>query len=271
VHFIHGSLCSIQVLSEDELIKLKEEAPKYKDLVSKPHCIRTYEEISKAHQVRAEKRRLLGFLVKEAKAACEKGKLHGESEQIPQEHVMFANLCRMILPLISALKPPYVHEFPLPKGLKRSWDSAFEPLVQNKSTFCEGLSVGETGGTRIARRFSFSGAQPSTSKAIVPYKPIPHVLLSILAESQKIDVDNMDRDQYTNLGKSVLAPLTTTEQVEVGIEATPLASVGDSKDEAKLLVEHSEQVQVQVQANSVSGLPPSPRPPKSVSKPSSPF
>jgi len=94
------------------------------------------------------------------------------------------------------------------------------------------------------------------------------VLLSILAESQKIDVDNMDRDQYTNLGKSVLAPLTTTEQVEVGIEATPLASVGDSKDEAKLLVEHSEQVQVQVQSNSGSGLPPSPRPPKSVSKPS---
>ena len=271
MHFIHGSLFSIQVLSEDELIKLKEEAPKYKDLVSKPHCIRTYEEISKAHQVRAEKRRLLGSLVKEAKAACEKGKLHGESEQIPQEHVMFANLCRMILPLISALKPPYVHELPLPKGLKRSWDSASEPIVLNKSTFCEGLSLGETGGTRIARRSSFSGAQPSTSKAIVPYKPIPHVLLSILAESQKIDVDNMDRDQYTNLGKSVLAPLTTTEQVEVGIEATPLASVGDSKDEAKLLVEHSEQVQVQVQANSFSGLPPSPRPPKSVSKPSSPF
>ena len=101
----------------------------------------------------------------------------------------------------------------------------------------------------------------------MPYKPIPHVLLSILAGSQKIDVDNMDRDQYINLGKSVLAPLTTTEQVEVGIEATPLASVGDSKDEAILLAEHSEQVQVQ--ANGVSGLPP--RPPKSVSKPSSPF
>jgi hypothetical protein len=70
--------------------------------------------------------------------------------------------------------------------------------VLNKSNFCEGLSLGETGGTTIARRFSFSGAQPSTSKAIVPYKPIPHVLLSILAESQSqnIDGDNMDRDQY---------------------------------------------------------------------------
>ncbi|KAG2621338.1 hypothetical protein PVAP13_3NG248267, partial [Panicum virgatum] len=113
-------------------------------------------------------------------------------------------------------------------------------------TFCEGLSLSETGGTRIARRSSFSGAQPSTSKAIVPYMPIPHVLLSILAGSQKIDVDNMDRDQYINLGKYVLAPLTTTEQVEVGIEATSLASVGDSKDEAILLAEHSEQVQVQV-------------------------
>ena len=68
----------------------------------------------------------------------------------------------------------------------------------NKSTFCEGSSLGETGGTRIARRLSFSGAQPSTSKAIVPYKPIPHVLLIILAESQSqdINVDNMDRDQY---------------------------------------------------------------------------
>lgn len=161
--------------------------------------MRTYEKISSAHQVRAEKKRLLRFLVKEAKAACENGKLHGESEQIPQEHVMFANLCRMILPTISALKPPYMHELPLPKCLKRSWDSAFQPIVPNKSTFCEGLSLGETGGTRIARRFSFSGAQPPTSKCIVPYKPIPHVLLSNLAESQSqnIDVDNMD----TNLGK----------------------------------------------------------------------
>ena len=114
----NGSSCSIQVLSEDELLKLKEEAPKYKDLVSMVHCMRTYEKISSAHQVRAEKKTLLGFLVEEAKAACEKGKLHGESEQIPQEHVMFANLCRMILPMISALKPPYVHELPLPKGLE---------------------------------------------------------------------------------------------------------------------------------------------------------
>ena len=118
MHFIHGSSCSIQVLSEDELLKLKEEAPKYKDLVSMVHCMRTYEKKFSAHQVRAEKKTLLGFLVEEAKAACEKGKLHGESEQIPQEHVMFANLCRMILPMISALKPPYVHELPLPKGLE---------------------------------------------------------------------------------------------------------------------------------------------------------
>ncbi|XP_025809108.1 myc-associated zinc finger protein-like isoform X2 [Panicum hallii] len=36
------------------------------------YCMRTYEKISEAHQVRAEKKRLLGFLVKEAKAACEK-------------------------------------------------------------------------------------------------------------------------------------------------------------------------------------------------------
>lgn len=58
-----------------------------------------------------------------------------------------------------------------------------------------------------------------------------------------------------------------TEQVEVGIEATPLASVGDSKDEAKLLAEHSEQnevnnnikKQVQVQASGGSGLPPRPK------------
>ena len=223
MHFIHGSLCSIQVLSEDELIKLKEEAPKYKDLVSKPHCIRTYEEISKAHQVRAEKRRLLGSLVKEAKAACEKGKLHGESEQIPQEHVMFANLCRLILPLISALKPPYVHELPLPKGLKRSWDSAFEPIVLNKSTFCEGLSLSETGGTRIARRSSFSGAQPSTSKAIVPYKPFPHAVLL----NQNIDVDNL-------VGISAVPPPLTesVEQVEV---------LGEGKDEELVLAEFSEQ------------------------------
>jgi len=101
---------------------------------------------------------------------------------------MFANLCRIVLPLISALKPPYVHELPLPKGLKRSWDSAFEPNELNKSTFCEGFSLGDTSGTRIARRSSFSGAQPSTSKAIVPYKPIPHVLLRIFAESQSQNI-----------------------------------------------------------------------------------
>ena len=63
MHFIHGSSCSIQVLSEDELLKLKEEAPKYKDLVSKVRCMRTYEKISSAHQVRAEKKKLLRFLV----------------------------------------------------------------------------------------------------------------------------------------------------------------------------------------------------------------
>lgn len=117
-----------KVLSEDELLKLKEDAPKYNDIVSKVHCMRIYEKISFAHQVGREKKKLLEFLVKEAKAASEKGKLQGELEQSPDEH------------LISALKPPYLNELSLPKGLKRSWDSAFEPNVLNKST--SGLSVG---------------------------------------------------------------------------------------------------------------------------------
>ncbi|CAL4968911.1 unnamed protein product [Urochloa decumbens] len=173
-----------EVLSEDELLKLKGEAPKYYGILSEVKGLRTYQRIRSAYRVRIEKKILLGSLIKKAKEACEaeqaqaceKGKVRRESEQIPQEHVMFANLCRIILPVISASKPPYVNdnELPLPKGLKRSWDSAFEATALNKSTFCEGLSLGETGGRRIAR---ISGAEPSTSKAIVPYKPFPVFLM----------------------------------------------------------------------------------------------
>ncbi|CAN6247521.1 unnamed protein product [Urochloa humidicola] len=173
-----------EVLSVDEVSKLKDEAPKYYPVLSWVLSLRTYEKIRYAYRVRREKKKLLESLIKKAKEACEgeqaqaceRGKVHGESEQIPQEHVMFANLCRMILPVISASKPPYVNE------LKRSWDSAFEPIALNKSAFREGLSLGETGGRKIAR---ISGAQPSTSKAIVPYKPFPHaVLLNSCAENQ---------------------------------------------------------------------------------------
>lgn len=109
----------------------------------------------------------------------------------------------------------------------------------------ESLSLGETGSRRIAR---ISGAQPSTSKAIVPYKPFPHAVLL----NQNIDVDNMD-DHNINLGISTLPPPLTesVEQVEVlGIEASPLGSVGDGKDEAELLsTEHSEQNMVNIIEN----------------------
>ncbi|CAL4968998.1 unnamed protein product [Urochloa decumbens] len=205
-----------KALSEDELKKLEVDAPKYYDILSWALSMRAYNRIRYAYRVRIEKKILLESLIKKAKEACEaeqaqaceKGKVHGESEQIPQEHVMFANLCRMISSVISASNPPFVNV--VRSHHKRSWDSAFEPIGLNKPTFCEGLSLGETGGTRIAR---ISGAQPSTSNAIVPYKPFPHaVLLNSCAEnqSQNIDDDNMDG----NLGISTLPPpLTESEEL----------------------------------------------------------
>jgi hypothetical protein len=85
-------------------------------------------------------------------------------------HVFFATQCRMILPVIYTSKP-YTPELPLQKVLKRPWDPAFEPVVVNKSIFHEGSTLGEIVNRRVARRSIFSGAQPSTSKAMVPYKP----------------------------------------------------------------------------------------------------
>ena len=203
------------MLSEDEVSKLMDDARKYYGVLSMALSLRTYKKIRSAYRVRNEKKILLESLIKKAKEAfeaeqaqvCEKGKVHGESEQTPQEHV------------ISASKPPYVYEHPLPKGLKRSWNSAFEPNVLNKSTFCESLSLGETGSRRIA---SISEAQPSTSKAIVPYKPFPHAVLL----NQNIDVDNL-------VGISAVPPPLTesVEQVEV---------LGDGKDEDLVLAEFSD-------------------------------
>ncbi|CAO1942126.1 unnamed protein product [Urochloa humidicola] len=126
-----------EVLSKDEQLKLKAEAPKYYGILSEAKCLRTYQKIWSAHRVRIQKKILLESLIKKAKEACEaeqaqaceKGKVHRESEQIPQQRLMFANLCRMILPVISASRPPSVNALPLPKGLKRSWDSAFEPSL----------------------------------------------------------------------------------------------------------------------------------------------
>jgi len=205
-----------EVLSEDEVSKLMDDARKCYGVLSMALSLRTYKKIRSAYRVRNEKKILLESLIKKAKEAfeaeqaqvCEKGKVHGESEQTPQEHV------------ISASKPPYVYEHPLPKGLKRSWNSACEPNVLNKSTFCESLSLGETGSRRIA---SISEAQPSTSKAIVPYKPFPRVVLL----DQNIDVDNL-------VGISAVPPPLTEsiEQVEV---------LGDGKDEELVLAEFSEQ------------------------------
>nr|CAB3493649.1 unnamed protein product [Digitaria exilis] len=149
-----------KVLSKDELLKLKDEAHKYTNILSEMICLRAYNKI----------------------------------------------------------------------WVSRDPGTASEPIVLGKSTFCEGLSLGETGGKRIA---SISGAQLSTSKAIVPYRPFPHaVLLNSCAENQShnIDVDNMDGHNI-NLVISTLPPFTeSVEQLLVlGIEASvPLGSVGDS-------------------------------------------
>ncbi|WVZ64315.1 hypothetical protein U9M48_013854 [Paspalum notatum var. saurae] len=187
-----------EVLTQDELSKLKGDALKYEGMVYKAHCLMMYKEIV------------------------------------------------MILPAISASKQPSsVHGLPLPKVSKRSWDSAFEETVANKSIFSKGSSLGETLSRKNVRKWGFSGAQPSTSKDIVPYVPVRHaVLLRTWAESRSQKNDSVDADcNMTGL----------MEQAEtLGIEASSLALAGDSMDEAitaGLLAEHSEQNEANILEN----------------------
>ncbi|CAL4887432.1 unnamed protein product [Urochloa decumbens] len=60
-----------EVLSEDELLKSKGEAPKYYGILSAAKCLRTYEKIRSVYRVRIEKKILLGSLIKKTKQACE--------------------------------------------------------------------------------------------------------------------------------------------------------------------------------------------------------
>jgi nucleolar protein 58 len=88
--------------------KLKGDTCKYKSNIIKVIWLRTYRAVASNHHLRIEKKKLLGSLVNKAKKAyeakqakvCEKGKLQGESEQIPQEHVILvlANRCSCGLP-----------------------------------------------------------------------------------------------------------------------------------------------------------------------------
>lgn len=147
-----------------------DDARKYYGVLSMALSLRTYKKIRSAYRVRNEKKILLESLIKKAKEAfeaeqaqvCEKGKVHGESEQTPQEHV------------ISASKPPYVYEHPLPKGLKRSWNSAFEPNVLNKSTFCESLSLG------VLVRLGAGGLQVFLKPSLQLPKPLCHISLFLV-------------------------------------------------------------------------------------------
>ena len=76
--------------------KLKGDAPKYKGVAVKVCWLSTYHAVVSNHRLRiAKKKKMLGSLVRKAKKAyeaeqaevCDKVKLHGESQQIAQDHV----------------------------------------------------------------------------------------------------------------------------------------------------------------------------------------
>ncbi|TVU28103.1 hypothetical protein EJB05_19612, partial [Eragrostis curvula] len=62
-----------EMFSADELSKLVNDAPRYKDKLIEYSCSRTYEAVSFCHKLRTEQHKLLGLLVKEAEKACEAG------------------------------------------------------------------------------------------------------------------------------------------------------------------------------------------------------
>ena len=75
--------------------KLKGDAPKYKGVAVKVYWLNTYHTVVSNHRLRiAKKKKMLGSLVRKAKKAyeaeqaevCDKVKLHGESQQIAQDH-----------------------------------------------------------------------------------------------------------------------------------------------------------------------------------------
>ncbi|KAF8733864.1 hypothetical protein HU200_014716 [Digitaria exilis] len=61
-----------KVLSKDELLKLKDEAHKYTNILSEMICLRAYNKIWSAYRVRTQKKILLESLIKKAKEACVK-------------------------------------------------------------------------------------------------------------------------------------------------------------------------------------------------------
>ncbi|XP_039775531.1 uncharacterized protein LOC120643064 isoform X2 [Panicum virgatum] len=84
-----------EVLAEDVVSKLKGDAPKYKGVAVKVYWLNTYHTVVSNHRLRIAKKKMLGSLVRKAKKAyeaeqaevCDKVKLHGESQQIAQDHV----------------------------------------------------------------------------------------------------------------------------------------------------------------------------------------
>jgi nucleolar protein 58 len=75
---------------------LKGDALKYNGITGRSNWLRTCDAAVSTYHLRIAKKKLLGSLVKEAYEAeavevCEKGKLRGESEQIPQEHAILDN------------------------------------------------------------------------------------------------------------------------------------------------------------------------------------
>jgi len=75
--------------------KLKGDAPKYKGVAVKVYWLNTYHTVVSNHRLRIAKKKMLGSLVRKAKKAyeaeqaevCDKVKLHGESQQIAQDHM----------------------------------------------------------------------------------------------------------------------------------------------------------------------------------------
>jgi len=79
--------------------KLEGAAPKYKGVAVKVCWLSTYHAVVSNHRLRIVKKKMLGSLVRKAKKAyeaeqaevCDKVKLHGESQQIAQDHVTSAS------------------------------------------------------------------------------------------------------------------------------------------------------------------------------------
>lgn len=62
------ALCLLQMFSDDVQSKLPDDADKYKDLVYARDCLRLYENLVAAYNVRAVKKDELALLVKRANA-----------------------------------------------------------------------------------------------------------------------------------------------------------------------------------------------------------